>query len=86
MILVHTLPFQGYEEQEVTCLLSGFLTNESRPKLTSIAMELLFWKWSLERAIFYDSEGNQLSKPPKSPRFTFSHSPTFSQKNGEIKM
>jgi len=37
-------------------------------------------------AIFYDSEGNQLSMPPKSPRFTFSHSPTLSLKKGEIQM
>nr|KYP53021.1 hypothetical protein KK1_025020 [Cajanus cajan] len=28
-------------------------------------------------AIFYDSEGNQLSHPPKSPRFTCFPSPTY---------
>lgn len=31
-------------------------------------------------AIFYDSEGNQLSEPPKSPRFTFSLHQTFSHR------
>ncbi|KAK7391428.1 hypothetical protein VNO78_19844 [Psophocarpus tetragonolobus] len=36
--------------------------------------------------IFYDSEGNNLSEPPKSPRFAFSHSPTFSPRRGEIDM